>query len=107
MSLPTTLELLGAEWASEEGVWVVHFEAAHPGETFCRSVVRVFPAAMAGRRLPGGLCSPGNGTVEIDEVVALARDRLLEVLEREGRPVSLVVAVTGEGLRVLERGYPE
>ncbi len=104
VSLPSELELLSAWWSAEKGAWITHFEATYPGETFCRSEVRVSSAAMAGVGI--GHRGEGRDAEGIDAVVAAARDQLLEILEREGRPVSLVVTMGTDGWKVIKRGYP-
>jgi hypothetical protein len=107
VTLLTGLEVLQVRWAPAEGVWIVWFEAAYPGETYCRSEVRLLPSALGG---PGGAgeCArvdASRGPLE-DHVVRVARDQLVTVLEREGRPVSVVIGVDAVGVEMLERGFP-
>lgn len=89
MTLPLALELLACEWLAEEGVWSVLFEAEYPGETICRSEVRMPPTQDPEHQL-----------------ATRALDVLWQALEIEGRPASLVLCADEEGWVVLERGYP-
>lgn len=119
MSLPSTLELLAAWWAADQGCWTIWFEAGYAGETFCCSEVRVSAAAAeaaaagpvaAGARWAGTRWRSEDRRAIEDAVVAVARDCVLEVLAEERRPVSVVIGLEVEsgGLirTVLERGYP-
>ncbi len=99
----TGIEILEVRWVPTEGVWTVWFEVAYPGETYCRSEVRLFPSAVG--EGDGGIEGKREGLLE-NRVARVARDHLVTVLQEEGRPVSVVIGVDAGGREVLERSFP-
>jgi hypothetical protein len=70
---------------------LVVFDVIYPGETWCRSLVRLT-----------GLVAEGTE----HDMVARARDSLVALLDLESRPTSLDLRLTAEGPVVLGRGHP-
>lgn len=85
------IELVDIDVAEPPDALTVTFDVIYPGETWCRSVVFVAAeAAKAGE----------------DEVIGEARDALVAVIERQGRPVSVELRLTPDGTQVLAVGSP-
>lgn len=85
------VESLGLEKADTPNAYVAGFDVIYPGECYTRSMVWVRPDAAQGTE---------------DEIIGRARDALLEVLEREGVPTSVEMALSAEGASVMEIGHP-
>jgi hypothetical protein len=73
-------------------VWTIVFDVIYPGETWCRSLVRLSPASSQGNEL---------------ELVGRARDALLAILELQAGPASADIRVAPEGTTVLRLGSPD
>ena len=88
------IELVSIDVEEPPDAHAVAFDVIYPGETWCRSLVRLSPdlAADLGQ--------------EEGRMIAAARDALLELLDLEAQPVSFDLRLTVDGTVVLARANP-
>lgn len=96
------VELVGLEEGEGQDAFLVTFDVIYPGETWCRSLVRVTPQAASSLETVTAEAPPAAE----HRVIARARDCLLSLLELESGPSSAEIRLTGEGLVVLALGRP-
>lgn len=85
------IDMLGVEPAEPPDRFEIAFDVTFPGETWCRSLVYVTPEVVV---------------VSEYELVAAARDAVIAVIEREGRPVSVTMRLGADGAEVLAVAAP-
>jgi hypothetical protein len=85
------VELVEVTAGRPPDLWQVVFDVIYPGETWCRSIVRLTMDFVEEGEL---------------ELVGRARDALVAVLERQSGPVSTDIRVTPAGTAVLRLGRP-
>ena len=85
------IDLLGVEAAEPPDVYEIAFDVTFPGETWCRSSVLV--------------AADLTHLAEF-ELVARARDEMIAVIDREGRPVSTTLRITAAGVEILAVAAP-
>lgn len=86
------VELVEVTEADPPDAWIVSFDVIYPGETWCRSLVRL---------------SPTVSLAQESDLVGQARDALLAVLELQPGPASAEIRVGSEGTEVLRLGTPD
>ena len=85
------VDLVAFEPAEHPDAYVLYFDVTYPGETWCRSVVRV----------AADLAFPSE-----EAVVSRARDALVGLLEGESQPSSAVVRLEAAGVTVIALDHP-
>jgi hypothetical protein len=85
------VDLVSFESADHPDAYELYFDVTYPGETWCRSVVRV----------AGDLAFPSE-----EAVVSQARDALVGLLEREARPASAAIRLDAAGVTLIALDYP-
>lgn len=85
------IDMLGVEPAEPPDRLELAFDVTFPGETWCRSFVYVSPDFVF--------------TSEF-ELAGVARDELIAVIDREGRPVSVTMRLGPGGAEVLSVAAP-
>lgn len=85
------IDVLGVEAAEPPDVFEIGFDVTFPGETWCRSLV---------------LVSADLTYLSEFELVTRARDEVVAVIEREGRPVSTTLRLAASGVEVLAVAAP-
>jgi hypothetical protein len=85
------IDMLGVEPAEPPDRLELAFDVTFPGETWCRSFVYVSPDLVFASEY---------------ELVGVARDELIAVIDREGRPVSVTMRLGPGGVEVLSVAAP-
>jgi hypothetical protein len=85
------VDLVSVEPGVPPDAWELWFDVTYPGETWCRSVVRVGADLFFAHE---------------DALVTRARDALLGLLEGEARPASVVVRLDADGVTVVALDHP-
>lgn len=85
------IDTLGIEDAEPPDVFGIAFDVTFPGETWCRSLV---------------LVAADLTYLDENELVPRARDEVIAVIEREGRPVSVTLRMSFERVEVLALAAP-
>lgn len=85
------IDMLGVEPAEPPDRVEIAFDVTFPGETWCRSLVYVAAEVAFASEY---------------ELVAAARDELIAVIDREGRPVSVTMRLRPGGAEVLSLAAP-
>ena len=85
------VDLVSFEPAEHPDQYELYFDVTYPGETWCRSLVRV-AADLA--------------FASEEAVVMRARDALVGLLEGESRPASAVMRCEAAGTTIIALDYP-
>jgi len=85
------IDMLGIENAEPPDVFEIAFDVTFPGETWCRSLV---------------LVAADMTYLSEHELVSRARDEVIGVIEREGRPVSTTLRMSAQRVEILAVAAP-